>query len=201
MINCADLGCTTGKGSGLCRIIRFLIKETNQSGFVCNPCGLTWWTEKIETIPEITDKYFCQTPSELNLFESILGSKPSELYLEKYRPIIDDSEFINYYNNLCDLRMTQQVKGLTSREDLQHTGILQTNRISILNSQEAIFSANALNAWITYPKRTKPHVGRYIFPTYYPNVISREVWNYIKSVNSEIQILNQQEEPIPRPDE
>lgn len=201
MFDCADFGCSTGKEDGGCRIVKIFIRETQQSGFICHVCDLNWWTDDAKNIPEITNDYFSRTPTEFHLFSAIYSSNPSKLYLEKYRPIIIDDEFIAYKNDLDIEMFLDDIRRGQTRGFSRETGIFKVNRIQVTDMGQAKRLAALLNSWISSPQSIPKRVSQLIFPTHYPNAISPEVWDYIKSVNPDIQILNQENEPISRPEE
>jgi hypothetical protein len=191
MLDCAELGCSVGIGSGRSRIVKFSTEKAKKVGFACVTCGLTWWVTKINNIPKITDEYFQNTQREIYLLDSIFSdSVEKESYL-----IIEDEEFLDYYNNLCDLRLIEQVKNQT----IFQTGILVSRRIEIFKPEKVLYSAKALDAWIRYPERKILHVGSYILPKNYLNIISRDSWDLIKSINPDIKIIDINGNPIPRP--
>jgi hypothetical protein len=199
MINCADLGCSIGKGDGLCRIIKFSIRETAERGFACFPCNLTWWVENESDIPGRIDDYFSNTPSEVDLMSAIYGKKPNYLYKGKYRPIIIDDDYIQFSNKIRDLRLIRAIKNESERIKLIESGEFISKRIRILDVNQVKHSADAFNVWINYRTQKVKHTAIYAFPAYYGEVISRDVWDFIKDTNHEIQILDEEGNEIPRP--
>lgn len=216
MLKCAELGCFIGQGGKASHFVKIKILETKEQGFMCDTCDFVFWVDNIEKIPKITHSEQQVTQSHYPDFWHLLfngtgmetlANLKSNLMI--YKPIIVDEEYIAYQNHNQTERLVNSIKNLNrsiiSIENDFH--IFKDRRLQLINIEQAYPPAILLNKWITQPPRNPNGLpitqrrSQMIFPSHYPNVISREVWDYIKSVNPDIQILNQENEPIARPDE
>jgi hypothetical protein len=230
MQKCKDLGCSIGHGEEVNFLVKLQIPETRETGYACDTCDLVWWlnnTEKITKIEqnsiEYVSKYFHKdfwhmmlNAPNMQKFESF---NPS---LGKFKPVVIDEEYKTFDNQERDNQVIYLLKNYfqtgKTNSCIQKNSIFVNRRVYFDKLEQAKRSIDLMRYWLDGDLEMKLPVGirenwvrfsvvnpnrksKLILPSNYPNAISREVWDYIKSANPEIQILNQQEEPIPRPEE
>lgn len=229
MRKCQDFGCSIGQSEGVNFIVKLLIPETQEIGFACDTCNFVWWLKNIEEIPRIehsieySSKYFhedfwhlMRNSPNMQKFENLNSS------LSKFKPVVIDEEYKTLDNQERDNQIIYLLKNYfqtgKTNSCIQKNSIFVNRRVYFDKLQQAKRSVDLMRYWLNSDLEKKLPIGirenwvrfnidnpnrqsKLILPNNYPSAISREVWDYIKSVNPEIQILNQENEPIPRPNE